>query len=93
VSIVVPICWFVHRANEFVVALKTIAYVEMLVYGCVAHSFVNVRFVMIVLFAFVINIVVALFLIQRRSSGMVSRNVLKLLEEASDDDVIPSTLP
>jgi hypothetical protein len=54
---------------------------------------VNVRFVMIVLFAFVINIVVALFLIQRRSSGMVSRNVLKLLEEASDDDVIPSTLP
>jgi hypothetical protein len=43
---------------------------------------------MIVLLALGINLVIALFLVQRRSSGLVPRNYLKLLGEATDFDLV-----
>lgn len=43
---------------------------------------------MIVLLAIGINLVVALFLVQRRSLGSVPRNYLTLLGEATDFDLV-----
>ena len=42
---------------------------------------------MIVLLAFVINAVVFIFLVHRRSTGLVSRNYLTLLREATNFEI------
>lgn len=46
------------------------------------HFFMNNRFVMSVLFAFIVNAVVVLLLMQRRLSGLMSQRLLYLLAEA-----------
>jgi myosin heavy subunit len=57
-------------------------------YEHVAHSFVQIRFVVIVLLALVVTIVAILYLIQRRSAGAVPRQYLKLLGETADFDAV-----
>jgi cobalamin biosynthesis Mg chelatase CobN len=64
------------------------AFLFQLLYEHVAHYFVQIRFVVIVLLALVVTIVAILYLIQRRSAGAVPRQYLKLLGETTDFDAV-----